>query len=414
MGTRKRVLVLTSTFPRWQGDNEPPFVLGLCRRLADNFDILVLAPHAEGAKRFEQMAGIEIQRFHYFFPRWERLVYQGGILANLKQHLWCYLLLPLFFAAQVIALVRILKRERVDVIHAHWLIPQGFSVVLAGLFVKNMPPLISTSHGGDLMGLNGWLLSLIKRWVIRRSSQMTVVSNTMTSFARALGARPEQLQTISMGVDTTNVFTPDADVTRAENELLFVGRLVEKKGVAYLLEAMPEILRQAPDTHLRLVGDGPMRSALSQQVNRRGIAHAVTFHGAINNSELPGFYRRATVFVAPSIITEQGDQEGLGLVLIEALACKCPVVASDLPAIQEVVISGATGLSVPEKDPSALAKAVTKLLAEPGLRRRLTENGRNHVSLNFDWEIVATRYSRLIEQLGVAQNKSSSAIEKPT
>lgn len=413
MCTKTRVLVLTSTFPRWQGDKEPPFVFELCRRLADEFDILVLAPHAAGAKRFDQMAGIKIQRFRYFFPRWEKLAYQGGILANLKQYLWCYLLLPLFFAAQVIALVRILKHERVDVIHAHWLIPQGFSVVLAGLFVKNMPPLICTSHGGDLMGLNGWLLTLIKRWVIRRSSQMTVVSNTMTRFALALGARQEQLQTISMGVDTKNCFTPNPDASRADEELLFVGRLVEKKGVAYLLEAMPEILRQAPDTHLRILGEGPLRSVLSQQVKRLRIAHAVTFHGAINNSDLPGFYRRATVFVAPSIITAQGDQEGLGLVVVEALACECPVVASDLPAIRDVVISGATGLSVPEKDPSALAKAVTKLLVERDLRRQLAENGRNHVGRNFDWEIVAARYSRLIEQLGVAQNKSSAAIEKP-
>ncbi len=396
MHARKRVLVMTSTFPRWQGDKEPPFVFELCSRLAHEFDIIVLAPHAEGAKLHEQMDGIEVRRFRYFFPRWQTLTYQGGILANLKQAPWRYLLLPLFFAAQVIALVRILKHERVDVIHAHWLIPQGFSVVLAGLFVKNMPPLICTSHGGDLMGLTGRLPSLIKRWVIRRSSQMTVVSNTMTRFARALGARSEQLQIISMGVDTRCDFTPDTDVSRAENELLFVGRLVEKKGVAYLLEAMPEILRKVPGTRLRIVGDGPLMSALCQQVNRLGIARAVTFHGAISNSDLPDFYRRATVFVAPSTITEQGDQEGLGLVLVEALACECPVVASDLPAIRDVVLQQSTGLLVPQKDSKEIAKAVVQQLMDSNQRSQQAIDGRRHVMQHFDWAVIASRYAHLL------------------
>lgn len=397
--TKKRVLVLTSTFPRWQGDKEPPFVFELCRRLGDEFEILVLAPHALGAKRFDRMGGVEIIRFRYFFPSLEKLAYQGGILANLKRSHWCYLLLPFFFASQLVALCRILRHQRIDSIHAHWLIPQGLSTAMAGLFMKNMPPWICTSHGGDLMGLNGWLPTLIKRWVIRSSSRLTVVSNTMMACAMSLGAKPEQLQTISMGVDTGTLFTPGPVTGRADKELLFVGRLVEKKGVAYLLDAMPRILGQQPGTRLGIVGDGPMESGLKQQAHRLGIAHAVTFHGAINNTGLPELYRRATIFVAPSIVTDQGDQEGLGLVLVEALACECPVVASDLPALRDVIVHGHTGWSVPQKSPGALADAVIKLLSEPGLRRDLAVNGREHVMQHFDWTVVATRYGQLLDEL---------------
>jgi glycosyltransferase involved in cell wall biosynthesis len=399
MGTKKRVLVMTSTFPRWQGDSEPPFILELCRRLVDEFDILVLAPHAEGAKQFERMDGIDVTRFRYFFPRWEDLAYQGGILANLKRHRWCYFLLPFFFASQLIALLRILKHQRIDLIHAHWLIPQGLSVAIAGLLVKKIPPLICTSHGGDLMGLNGWLLTLVKRWVIRCASQITVVSKAMMSCALALGARSEQLQTISMGVDTGTLFAPSPNTSRADNELLFVGRLVEKKGIEYLLEAMPEIVKQLPMTHLSIVGSGPLENALKMQVHRLGISKVVNFHGAVNYSQLPDHYRRATVFVAPSIVTALGDQEGLGLVLVEALACECPVVASDLPAIRDVIIHDHTGLIVPEKSPDALAKEVVKLLTEPELRSQLAVTGRNHVIRNFDWGIVSSRYRLLIEEL---------------
>jgi glycosyltransferase involved in cell wall biosynthesis len=399
MGTKKRVLVLTSTFPRWQGDSEPPFVFELARRLGDKFEILVLAPHADGAERFEMMAGIEVVRFSYAFPRWEKLAYQGGILANLKQNRWRFCLLPLFFAAQVAALCRLLSRQQIDFIHAHWLVPQGLSVVIAGLLVRKMPPLLCTSHGGDLLGLNGWLLTRIKKWIIRRSSRITVVSSAMVACARSLGARPDQLNTISMGVDAQTLFTPNSSTERADKELLFVGRLVEKKGIPFLLAAMPEIIRRQPGTRLSIVGDGPIGDALKQQVDRLGIGYAVTFRAALPNSDLPELYRRATVFVAPSIVTAQGDQEGLGLVLVEALACECPVVASDLPAIRDVIIDGDTGLLVPQKNPAAIADAVVKLLMEPRLRRQQARSGRAHVMQHFDWDGVAARYGRLFDEL---------------
>lgn len=396
---RKRILVLTSTFPRWQGDDEPPFVFELCRRLDDKFDILVLAPHADDAKRFERIGGIEIMRFRYFFPRWEKLAYQGGILANLKRNRWCYLLLPFFFLSQLAALWRILRQQRIDLIHAHWLIPQGLTVAIAGVFTKNMPPLVCTSHGGDLLGLNGLLLTSIKRWIIRCSSQITVVSHAMLDRALSLGAKPEQLQTVSMGVDTRTLFTPDTATRRVDNEVLFVGRLVEKKGCTYLLDAMPEILRRHPDTRLRIVGSGPEEEALKQQADHLGIAYAVTFYGAVINTEILGLYRRATIFVAPSIVTAQGDQEGLGLVLVEALACECPVVASDLPAIRDVVIDGVNGLICRQKNSADLAAKVCFLLEHPELRESLGSTGRQHVQERFDWVAISHRYASLFDGL---------------
>lgn len=399
MNNKKHVLVLTSTFPRWQGDNEPPFVFELCRRLGNEFNILVLAPHAEGAKRFESIGGVEIMRFRYSIARWERLAYRGGILANLKQNRWCYLLLPFFFLSQLVALRRILRHQRIDLIHAHWLIPQGLTVAIAGMFTKNMPPVICTSHGGDLLGLNGRWLNLIKRWIIRRTSLLVVVSRAMADCALSLGAKPECLKTVSMGVDTRTLFTPDPATRRMDNEILFVGRLVEKKGCRYLLEALPGILRQHPGARLTVVGSGTEEEELKQQANQLGIAHAVTFHGAVNNEEIPRLYRRATVFVAPSIVTAQGDQEGLGLVMVEALACECPVVASDLPAIRDVIIHGSTGWLVPQKAPEAIANAVAKLLAEPELRVQLAASGRNHAVQNFDWVAVSSRYASLFDGL---------------
>lgn len=361
--------------------------------------MLVLAPHADGAKCSENMAGINVVRFRYFFARWERLAYQGGILANLKRSRWCYLLLPFFFISQLVALWRILRNQRIDVIHAHWIVPQGLTVAVAGMFMKNMPPWICTSHGGDLLGLNGWLLNLIKRHVIRSSSRLTVVSKALADCALSLGAETEQLQTISMGVDTRERFSPSTTSVRSDSELLFVGRLVEKKGATYLLDAMPEIIRRCPGVHLSIVGNGPEESALKQQAGRLGVAHAVTFLGPLDNSEIPELYRRTTIFVAPSIVTVQGDQEGLGLVLVEALACECPVIATDLPAIRDVVINGVNGLICRQRDSADLAAKVCSLLACADLRDKLGKAGRQYVQQHFDWTTVSERYAALIDEL---------------
>ncbi len=404
MNIKKRVLVLTSTFPRWQGDKEPPFVFDLCWRLSDQFDILVLAPHADGAKCAEMIDGIEIVRFRYYFSRWERLAYQGGILSNLKRNSWNYLLLPFFFVAQLAALLRILRHQRIDVIHAHWLIPQGLTVAMALLFLKTPPLFICTSHGGDLLGLNSWWQNQAKRWVIHCSTMLTIVSNAMTERAQLLGAKPEKLRIVSMGVDTRNLFTPDASTVRMSNELLFVGRLVEKKGCAFLLDAMPNILARYPDTRLGIVGNGPLEPVLKQQAMHLGISHAVTFHGSLSNSEIPALVRRATIFVTPSIVTTLGDQEGLGLVLVEAQACECPVIASDLPAIRDVISHGDTGWLVTQKNSDDISKAVVKLLSEPELRRQLAINGREHAIRKFDWAAISRRYAALIDE--VAQKRT--------
>ncbi|HEY3327628.1 MAG TPA: glycosyltransferase, partial [Novimethylophilus sp.] len=269
----------------------------------------------------------------------------------------------------------------------------------ASLLVKKMPPMMCTSHGGDILGLNGGPLNRLKRWTIRRTQMLTIVSHAMRDQALALGIAPEALAVIPMGVDTETMFAPRPDVRRTELALLFVGRLVEKKGAAYLLVALPMILARYPEVRLDIVGSGAEESSLRDLVENLGIGHAVHFHGALDNAAIPAFCLRASMLIMPSLTTVQGDQEGLGLVLVEALACECPVIASSLPAIRDVVIHQRTGWLVPERNAIAIADAVIKLLGNPGLRRNLAVEGRSHVKANFDWIGVAARYGALIQAL---------------
>ncbi len=272
----KKILVITSTFPRWQGDKEPPFVYELSKRLTQHYTVHILAPHAEGAAITEQVGQLHITRFRYFFTKYQTLAYNSGILSNLKQNRWRYLLVPLFIMAEWFALVRLLRQEKFDLIHAHWLVPQGLVALLAFAFFKNPPPLLCTSHGGDLFALRGKLFKKLKQWVLNRTTALTVVSQAMRKTALSLGAT--QIEVIPMGVDVINQFVPPL-TTQRENSLLFVGRLVEKKGLHYLLAALPLIVKEHPNVTLIIAGSGSYEPTLKKQVTDLKLNQFVKFCG---------------------------------------------------------------------------------------------------------------------------------------
>jgi len=239
-------------------------------------------------------------------------------------------------------------------------------------------------------------MTRLKRLVIKRVDKLTVVSRAMRDYAYSLFNR-DDIEVIPMGVDLHLAFTPDVEARRNACELLFVGRLVEKKGVRYIILAMPEILKGHPLTQLMIAGDGPDKSSLQTLAIATGVEANVHFIGAVNNAALPELYRRAAAFVAPSVVAHGGDQEGLGLVFVEALGCECPVVTSDLPAIKDVVSDGVTGLICKQNDSADLAKKISFLLDHPEQAQALGRAGRQYALEHFDWKIVASLYCELIE-----------------
>ena len=347
--------MLTSTFPRWGGDTEPPFVLELCRRLAEHFKIHILAPHAAGADSETTFDGMRVTRYHYFLPQWESLAYQGGILANLKKNQCRYALIPFFFLFQTLAIRKLLRRFRFDLIHAHWIIPQGACAVLANRIHSTILPILCTSHGGDLYGLSNKAMMWVKRRVLEKTDAVTTVSRVMRKDLNSLGVGLEKVKVLPMGVDLKKRFAPPRK--RSETKaILFVGRVVEKKGLRFLIEAMPEILAKHPDAILRVAGDGQELCALKILADNIGVADCIQFLGAVPNESLPGLYQTSDVVVFPSVVAAGGDREGFGLVLVEALGCECAVVATDLPAMQDIIKNERSALIVASEKPPADCK----------------------------------------------------------
>lgn len=398
MKKKKRLLIVTSTFPRWENDEDPPFVFELCNRLKKDYTIHVLAPHYPGAEIEANLDGIHVKRFRYFFKSFEKLAYHGGILAKLGKNPFLYILLPFFVVGECLALIQLLRRHRFHLIHAHWLIPQALVAIIACSLTGSKIPLLFTSHGGDLFGLQGTLMNRIKRWVILKSDALTVVSRSMIKEVERIGADHKRVHVIPMGVDLKKKFVP-AKSRRNNDSLLFVGRLVEKKGLDYLINAMPLIIKRHPQVYLQVAGDGPERRKLQREVEKLGISGHIRFLGALKNEDLPILYQTSDVVVFPSVIADDGDREGLGLVLVEALGCECAIIATDLPAIQDIIIDRKNGFMVPQKNMQKLAEKIILLLNDQRLRESLGREGRQHVLRNFDWTIIMKKYKKLIDSI---------------
>jgi len=392
---RPRLLVLASTYPRWKGDPEPGFVHELARRLCASFRVTVVTPDAPGAEPTGEMDGVHVIRYRYAPRRLQTLVHDGGILANLRRHPWKWLLLPTFVLGMMRAAWVACRDGGVDAVHAHWLVPQGVVAALVAAACKSKPKIVVTCHGADLHALGSAPMRALKRFAAKRAAAITVVSNPMVPKVRDLVDGTASVEVMPMGVDL-DLFSPGGGCGRSHSELLFVGRLVGKKGVRHLLDAMPKVLESFPGTRLKIAGFGPEQGNLQRQAERLGLASRVEFLGPVPQRDLPALYRNAAALVAPFVEAADGDQEGLGLVVVEALACGCPVVTTDIPAVSEVFQGLAPPYCARAGSPDSLATEILRLLGDVGAARAHVAAMIPRLQQRFGWNAVAGGYARLL------------------
>jgi glycosyltransferase involved in cell wall biosynthesis len=394
-----KILVLTSTYARWDNDTDPGFVNNLCEYLTAENEVHVVAPHTRGTATRETMRGVKVFRFRYFIERWQTLAYDGGILPRLKQNKFRVFLIPLFVLGQLLLTIKLLRAHNYDVIHAHWIIPQGMVALLARPFAKVPPKIVATSHGGDLFALKGRLLETVKRWVTQRVDHLSVVSSTMKAKAVQQNLKSARdISVIPMGVDSRVAFLPPPDDS-ARNGLLFVGRLVDKKGVEYLIQAFPKVLQLHPDQVLTIIGSGPLQQSLSDACQRLGVDNQVRFLGSVINKEIPDYLRTAAVTIFPSIVADDGDQEGTPVAIMEALACECALIVSDYPGARDIIEDGVNGRVVSQKSPEEIAEQVNFLLDHPEIRLSMGREARKTVQQSYDWQVISAEFLALFSQL---------------
>lgn len=390
-----KVLYIASAYNRFSGDVITPWLVETIHRLRGvGVEVEVLAPAYRGQPGGE-LDGVRVHRFRYAPARWEDLTHDETAPDRIRHRPWYLTLVPGYTLAGAAAARRLVRSGGFDVVHVHWPIPHA----VLGLAAKRAVgiPLISTFHGVELTWTARQMpfLTPFLRHVIRVSDAVTANSTYTAGMIRRVHDR--EVVRIPFGATVAGPRGPIAAKTAdAPFELLFAGRLVERKGVHYLLDALARIDAARP-VMLRIVGDGPMRQELEARAARLGLGERVRFDGFIPRAELERRFAECDAFVLPAVIDSKGDTEGLGVVLVEALSHGKPAIASAAGGIVDLVRHGETGLLVPPADAGALATAIEELMADPVLANRLGEAGRAHVDREFSWPVII---DRLVELYG--------------
>ncbi len=285
--------------------------------------------------------------------------------------------------------LRAIAATRPSLVHAHF----GTNAPPAALLAARLGvPLLVTYHGVDITSVARTAAQRRRRVAMfQRADRALAVSRFIAGALRDQGCPPEKIVVHYIGVDT-EFFSP-SERRRAANQVLFVARLVPKKGLIHLIRAMERVQQRVPDAELLVAGEGPLRAELEKEAAARRVR--TTFLGVQTPAQVRELMRGATLLCGPGVVATSGDAEGLGIIFLEAQAVGLPVVASTSGGIAEGIIDGETGLLHTPGDEDALAEHIVALMTDPERRHHMGTAGRAHVLRNFDLQ----RQTRALESL---------------
>jgi glycosyltransferase involved in cell wall biosynthesis len=400
-----KVLMVTSSYPLFEGDGTAPFIEEIAKALAargHRVD-LVLPAHP----RLDRADGGGLRFFPFSYAPLAALNvwgYAQSLKAD-RGFKWKTLLAAPFAAfATAAAVRRRLSRDPYDVVHAHWIIPSG--VLSQGPATTSGRAFVVSLHGSDVFAAerNG-LFGVTAKRAFERAGAVTACSKDLRTRAIVLGAIEARTRTVPYGVDAaffgpgtavaadkTNAMRVRLGASASQTLVVAVGRLVEKKGFRHLIDAVGG----APNLHLAIVGDGDLQSEL--QSNAATAQAAATFAGRFSRTEIRDALECADIVAVPSVIDSEGNVDGLPNTLLEAMAAGKAIVASRVAGIPDVMTHDVEGILVPQKDSKALRAALLRLEREPPRRKELGAAALSRVQRDLTWDRVASTFEECYVQ----------------
>ena len=397
----KRITFLTSSFPRFPDDPTVGYLYQLARGLARSVpaEVDIIVPSDTRKHEFTREDGVDIRPFRYFFPaRFQRLAYGSGMPDNLRTGLLPRLQIPGLIFAFFIAGYKSARNS--DMIHAHWMVPAGLvGAILSRLLGKKM---VLTIHSGGLHLLRWWpggrklaafICSASSRITVTCSHQKNLLLELLPEAKRE--AISDRISILPMGIDWKafqGVFNKAHLKKRyrisTKFAVIFIGRLVEIKGLKLLLNA----LRGRDDVTLLVLGVGKERTALEKQAYELGIR--ARFTGLVNGRKKIDYLHLSDIMIQPSLSLEGGRTEGVPVSLLEGMAAGLPAVASRVGGIPDVIADGEDGLLVSPDDRDGLRERIDEMLSDINLREEMGEKARIKAAA-YDWDKIIPNISNL-------------------
>lgn len=392
----------TTSFPLYEGHTAGIFVSEQAKFLVKaGVEVDILAPMGKRSIKKGSVDGVNIKRFNYFWPlKHQGLCYGAGIPDNLKKGYKYKIQLPFlvfFFFLNILIFGR-----KADIIYAHWTL-SGLAALMAGK-ILNKPVVVMIHHGQNKFGK----FRLLEKIPIEFADH--VVFNSNFTQKKVLNCfKPRSFSIIPPGVDT-DLFKPSVNPDDdffvknyglAKNtKLVFaMGRHINWKGYTYLIKAFNKLKKQ--NVILIIAGSGPETENLKNQVVSSGLTASVLFIGNIPNHLTSSFYNRASVFIQPSIIDSKGNTEGLGVVLLEALACGTPVIGGNSGGIPDIIEDNVNGFLVDSKNTENFAEKILLIVNE---KKFLSYKLREFIIHNYSWKELTEKNLALIKKI-IYENK---------
>ncbi|MCK4545022.1 glycosyltransferase family 4 protein [candidate division WOR-3 bacterium] len=391
-----KVISIVTAFPRNKDDIIIPWFVKLVHKLKrKNTEVTIFTSSYKGLKS-GNFDGISVIRFRYFLSTFEKMTHDVSVIEKLKANKVYYLVLPFFIIFGIIYSVKFALKNDFDIIHVHWPFPLSIFGIAMKL-IKNRP-MIYTFYGADIvLARRNGIYKMLLKLVLKKADKVTVISSYTKKILNEISPDTEVTvipfgSSISSVLDS-NMLSDRFIIKKKIKEILFVGRLVERKGVIYLIRAFRNILeRYKKPIRLVIVGDGPERNSLEQESYTLGIEKDVKFTGFISDNILSDYYNSADIFVLPAIIDSHRDTEGLGVVLMEAMLRGIPVVASNVGGIVDIVENNRTGILTDEKDIVQLTNVIIELLENKKRAKHLSDNAIEYLKIKFSWGSIVQKY----------------------
>ncbi len=391
--------VLTHNYPRFPGDFSGTFIEAICEELAaQGHRVTVWAPYDPAYTRPLDNGRVQLRLYRYAWPdHLHKLGYMRTMQSDLALRLEAYALSPAMFAAGIAAVTRDARVLRPDVLHAHWVLPNGFIGAVASRAL-GVPLAVSVPGSDAQVAAQNPLFHKMAQFAFDQASLLTANSASLRDAVVDLGADRSKFDMIIYGTDPAKLRPDATGVAELRTQLgiaedaviaLAVGRMVPKKGFDMILRALTEPQLCDRNIIALMVGEGDEWAAYQTLAAELDVADKVVWTGNVPNDRINVYYNLADMLLMPSV---SKPADGLNVCVLDAMSCGKPVIGSNVAGNPLAIVHGETGFIVPEQSPAALADAIATLVENPQLRRYMGDAGRARIDNELGWPHLARRY----------------------
>lgn len=408
MKSDKRLLFSSSFIPLSASDSVPQFIreqLISMARARPNLKILALAASRAGSQEMYSESNLSVTRFSYWFTKNSQHLTNLGILPAIKSRKWSVLQLLPLFVVETVSLWRVAKKFKPAYVYSHWFLPQALiNHFIAKRFGAKH---FFTTHSSDVdaCGKLPFIGPMLVRMVLRGVTAGTAVSERVLISLSKYFSLDEwhelspKFIVLPMGVNLPKLDEVDVN-SNSPKHLLCMGRLIEKKGFDRLLKAFKRCLDQQYDLYLTVAGSGPMERELKLLAVELGISSRVNFSGFVTEDKKAEIIKKCDIFVLPSVVSSDGDREGLPVTLMENMSYGNLCIATRESGAEEIIVDGENGFLCQPDNVEELSDLIVKVCTFSEIKRNSLNMAAWSAAQNFSWAKVTEKMLAHFERLG--------------